>query len=854
MPINTLLGINFAFSSRGLLECPEDYYQVEFSSTCAKVCPPDAPLNFRNLCQTFCPYGYEYSQDSRDTTTCSNWTELSEFNSSNRCQVNSCPSVKPLCYGKKCLSDCPNGTITEEGNCSFNCSNDSRFILDDSCVSICPTEKPYDEYGHCVSACSPEYFMYKRKCMKSCPRQTHHYNNTCVETCPTEASKSLQAWNITFCVTSCPSFTSVNESQCEVECPIGKDYLWNNSCVNKCPELSPLVYVLTRRVPPYKIPICTPKCPPEFYLQGNHCVPNCTFSQYHMNFTCVSECSLSHPYFTGTVPPFQCVRDCEIDQMRYENHCVNKCPTDQFIFNKTCVDDCPVTHNYKVNQTCLSRCPPSMVLYNGSCLLTCPADAVYLYEGQCHSECPVTHPSHHHAENGVVVCQPTSHCPKGEFSWNNNCFYQCPDYTVFINSTCLTQCPLSHQFKYRSDNHRSLLSFECVAECPENTFMKEEYCYDHCDSSLVGFSGNHTCLERCPDSDHWRSVTKTITNQLAFTCASNCSSPRLIYEDQCLLTCPNSKPFTVNQTCSEKCPNNASLILPFENGMKCLKTCPDTHIQDDDTCVLKCSPGKVIIDNTCVDVKFCVNEYQFIEYSQHGTICRKRCLDNQFVDNIRCVTSCPQFSVGKYCVAKCPSFQKFTRVHNSTDEHAAKICYEECPRKTYANGTKCIDIDCPMKYLGDTRKCVSACTVSHPYLQDIDMCVNKCSNGYVITTDNRCIQQQQCLEEAGFFVYGGQCINSCPAGTYANYFNNSCILSSVVYLMILASVICTILVTAGAVWLYYYRKKKYCKNCFSKTQEHCVGDTPLLTEDVLSEGYALTDLANDPPSKTDVVS
>ncbi|XP_021344899.1 proprotein convertase subtilisin/kexin type 5-like, partial [Mizuhopecten yessoensis] len=805
---------DLTLSDEGSSECPGVYNQIEFSSNCTVSCPRAAPLQFQQLCLAFCPYGYQYNSPD----TCSNATGLIDDKSSNHCQVVTCPSDKPLCYDTQCLSVCPNGTLPDEGNCMHDCSDTSPLVLNDSCVSSCPADSPYNEYGHCVSACSTRYFLHGQTCFRTCPQHTHQYLSTCVDVCPPEAPKSLGVWNISLCVTSCPEFTSTNGSKCEIQCPNGQDYLWNGSCVRECPVIAPYVYVLTRRLPPYVIPICTPVCPDHYYIEANHCVPTCSPARYLMNSTCEASCPETHPYFTGKSPPFTCVQSCNRKQILNIDHCVKSCPIGRLIFNRTCVDDCPVTHIYKVNQTCLSRCPSPMVVYNGSCQSSCPSIARYSYNGQCISVCPNSHPSFRRTQSGNVVCQTTAICPEGEFTWNNQCFYQCPDNTVFINSTCLRKCPLSHKLKYRSDKHRSVLAMECVAECAENTFMKEDFCFDHCDPPLVGFPDNNTCLERCPDSHKWRSVTTTNSKQLAFTCVANCSAPRLVDNDKCHFTCPDSKPFAVNQTCLKSCPNDSSLRTPFGNGMTCSKTCPETYIQENDTCVLKCSHGKVIINKVCVDVTNCANEYQFIEYSPHGTICRKRCLDNQFVDNIQCVTSCPSFSVGQLCVETCPSDQKFTRgEHNSSDGHADRKCYEECPSKTYANGTKCMAIDCPMKYLADSRTCVSSCTISHPYLEELFKCVNKCSDGYIIM-GRTCIRESFCLKDKGFFVYDKQCVNSCPTGTFVNYIRDGCILSSIVYLLIVTGVICTVLLTSGAVWFYYSKKRKNCKTCFSMMQ------------------------------------
>ncbi|XP_033728830.1 balbiani ring protein 3-like isoform X2 [Pecten maximus] len=832
---------------QGLSGCPLHLYQIMFEPVCVKNCPPDVPLTFHNLCLPFCPYGYQYNNNN----TCR--TEYPEVNSSDLCHVTACPIDTPLCYNKQCMSKCPNGTFSDDGNCFHNCSNTNPYVSQHSCVSSCPHDQPYDEDGYCVSACASDYFLYDRKCLKSCPEETFQHNFTCVDECPTEAPKSITVWNVTLCITTCPRFTTVSGNHCELACLNGREYLWNGSCVSKCPGAAPYTYDLSGSIPPYKLTICTERCPTYSYLQGNQCAPNCTFTTYQINSTCVSECPETHQYLVGKWPPFQCVTVCRPPQIPDINHCVDVCPADRYVFNHTCMEGCPESHSFKVNQTCFSQCPAPMVVYDGTCQLACPDDSMYVNNGQC--ECPASRPFHHQTRTGHVECQTTAVCPEGTFSWNNKCLYQCPDntYTYVGNATCLEECPFSHQFKYRSDYGRSLLAYECVSECPENTFMKDEFCYDFCDAPYVGFLGNYTCMEKCPDSHKWRSATTTITNQLVFTCAANCSAPRLIDDDQCLLGCPASKPFAVNQTCLKQCPDNLSLITPLDSGRTCSETCPDEHIQDNDTCVLRCSPGKVIIDSVCVDVKYCVNEYQYIEYSQHGTICRKRCLENQFINNIRCVTSCPLFSAGQYCVDKCPSFQRFTREKNVSDVHADKKCYEECPRKTYTNGTKCIDIDCPIKYLADSRECVPACTTSHPYLQEEVMCVGRCPDGYVIDTDNSCIKERHCLRERGRFVYDEHCVSSCPPGTFVNYINNSCILTSVVYLLVVAAVLGTISATAGLVWFYYHRKRKNCKTCFSKMQERCNGDTPLLTEDTLSEGYAMADMVNDPPSLTSVV-
>ncbi|XP_069107230.1 proprotein convertase subtilisin/kexin type 5-like [Argopecten irradians] len=815
---------------RGISDCPSPLLQVMFKPTCLENCPADIPFEFMSMCLTFCPYGYT---EHDNNITCR--AEKSDLNF-DLCGTTVCSKETPLCYSTQCMSECPNGTFPKGRKCLQSCADALPFVLNDSCVSKCPDDKPYDENGYCVSACTSSYFLYNRKCLSSCPDQTFVYRSTCVENCPPEAEKSVSVWNKTICVSDCPSYTVFNGSQCELICPIGQDYLWNGSCVSDCPEIFPYTHNVTRSFSPYQIAVCTDSCPSSTYLEENHCESNCPYILYESNIKCVSSCPDKLPFTTGESPPFVCVSE--------------QCPSDNYIFNNTCVKVCPASHPFKENRVCLPKCRSRMVGYEGTCLFSCPDVEMDVNNGQC--ECPNSRPFLHQISATRVECRVAAVCPKGEFTWHNNCFYQCPDYTFFFNFTCLDKCPSSHPFKYRSDRHGALLAYECVSNCPENTFTNGDFCYDHCVNPFVGFRGNYTCLEKCPESDRWLSATTTIANQLAFVCSENCSAPRLMNSDQCLLSCPDDKPFVVNQTCVKQCPVTLNLKTTHAHGIVCSKVCPENYIQDSDTCMLRCSAGKVIIDDLCVDVKYCVHEYQYIEYSKHGTICRKRCLDNQFVDNIRCVTSCPLFALGQYCVNECPSYQKFTREQNSSTVNPDKQCYEDCPSKTYANGTKCIAIDCPQKYVSDSRNCVSVCPKSHPYVKHQYVCVSTCEDDYVIADDNTCIEEKHCHQETGYFVYSRRCVNACPPGTFVNYVNNGCILSSVVYLLIVVGVLGIISMTAALVWFYYYRQRKNCQTCFTKMQERCSGDTPLLREDVLSDGYAMTDMVTDSPGKTDV--
>lgn len=805
------------------LECPLEKYQIEFSSNCTDSCPASAPFTFESMCLQFCPYGY------LGNSSCVNSTQI--------CHADAvCPAGSPYCYEYHCLTECPNGTIAKDGHCTQNCSDGSPSV---SCVAHqCPTDRPSNEYGRCVKICSKGYILHDQKCVKACPEDLFQYNESCYNSCPNDASLALNIWSRKLCVNSCPDNTYRNGSTCDIHCPSKDNILWNGTCISGCPKSAPFVRVLTRRIPPYNISVCLPKCPDGSFEEGYKCVSMCNKTNYELNSTCLSECPDTHRYIQGTTPPIKCVERCDIGQLKHGNQCGYKCPSGLYILNETCVDNCPSSYIYKYQETCLKSCPSNLLSFNSSCHESCPSNVTYVFDGHCNTACPISHPNHvATGRNNQSQC--VAVCPREMLKWGDKCLYVCPENTAVFNSTCVNQCPSSHQLKYQNETSWHTQT-HCVDKCPENTYILNNTCFDNCPLPYVSFEYNHTCLENCPESKNSRFRFTSPGKIAYFRCTPNCSIPNYIVGDTCLSECPQSKPFAVGQTCLKSCPADSELITPFGGRFTCSKACPDPYIQENKTCVSRCSASKVIINKSCVDVKYCVNDYQYIEYSPHGTICRTHCLASQFIDVIQCVASCRYYSVGHQCVHICPDTHKYT-LWNGTS-NATKRCMDKCPDNLFTNGSMCVDA-CPFKYVQHDRSCVQDCPRSYPYLLEADVCVDICGYGQVASKEDKCISEKTCIAEVGFFIYDERCIDECPEYMFADFIGHGCIKAVTIYIII----VCIILVAAAlctyaSISLCYYKNGKKCLSYGPKNKNQQSGNIPLLLEEELPDQYSLTDI------------
>ncbi|OWF51327.1 proprotein convertase subtilisin/kexin type 5-like isoform X1 [Mizuhopecten yessoensis] len=920
----------FDYNGSTLAEC-QDHFQLEFSPNCTKVCPPFAPFRFHNLCLGVCPRGLTANSYS---TCSSSYYELPSVERDKvpnlKCKKGMCSSERPFCYDYQCLFRCPANTLNEEFSCVHTCSMSFPLILNDSCVMECPKDKPYNEHGRCVTFCSNRLSKHDGTCVKNCSDNSNIYNNTCFDKCPLVAPFSFHVWNTTFCLKACPAFTVVRGDNCDVGCPRGLDFLWNQTCVQECPETDPFIYVLTERLPSHKIPVCLPTCPDDTFIDGNTCVRKCAPQMYIFNGSCVMSCPNSHPLhayrmkfdpfnfsfvtyathcvescynwnessssyqrmylFNGTCVPYcprghygvnnTCVDECPILYMflhegfclskcpdglfGVNGSCLRKCPSGLFKHNNTCIDHCPASHSLLSDGNCVNLCPRYYDIYNATCVLTCPENAKYKLNGTCYTKCPSTHPysdyyncvkhcSHvfpflynldqtcvqkcpkyfafdRNAQSCVAKC-PSSHqyntsasayrdaynyecvsnCDKTQVTYQYKCMRDCPEGTSRFKTECLTQCPDSDPFTYKKEDQSGSFNYECVRECPGNTFIWRKHCFDQCPEDLTSFWRNRSCLNTCPEKGMYRAQFTTNKKHIAFRCVHKCTDFQYIDEDRCVSSCPSSRPYSFSRICRDKCPNTDRFIENYTG--RCLNRCSDSSVIHNTTCYYRCPESVPFLANKYCR-KSCPESLKFTTQKNEGQVCADHCLDPFIRFNTSCVEKCPAGTIiinntcidGRYC----PTEYKY-----ELTSPQGTVCYKRCPKGTFGDEKKC-SYTCSGKklQLESEHTCVTRCPDTHP-LRDNSTeakCVQSCREGLLEWTENKmCIASEKCDTKQAFYNYNNEkCVRNCPGISFPSFQGKECVLITKDYLI--PVVVLLIIGTGSLLFL--------CIFCCRKSQRH----------------------------------
>lgn len=332
----------------------------------------------------------------------------------------------------------------------------------------------------------------------------------------------------------------------------------------------------------------------------------------------------------------------------------------------------------------------------------------------------------------------------------------CPFGTFALDSnrTCTTTCP-----KYYFTNFTlSVIRYQCVARCPDNTYLNStSHCVNatSCPVDFYGDPVNRVCTNNCPGNSTTQLFADTNPNvklcvyicPAGFyrqnittnrTCVRECLANYFIdYTNLiCVSTCPNGTYAYANGSCLTKCPNS---FYADSNTNMCNSTCNGGKFRDptNNFCVSQCSPGYFgDITGGYVCVKTCGTSTEYGDPVQRLCVVRTSCTapyiyaddysrqcvtqcpesQNTFGDatNNYCNTSCPWSASGYYfkdfstqtCVLNCPS-NPSTFADNST-----KSCVVVCDNTHYSVvSSRTCEPSCPNNFYKDevSRSCVSTC-------------------------------------------------------------------------------------------------------------------------------------------------
>lgn len=524
--------------------CVNSCKVVQFENRCYNTCLPNAKFALNGSCVQTCPLNAskidEQQQDLGSLLVCMEKCPTNKFTFGNHC-VYSCPQSKSLPLNGICTACHEIGKFDDGSICvdkcrhlhyEFRCVDHCPYkfkIYNKSCVRNCPIVAPlvgtiFDNYTRmneqgCVRNCKEGEFIEENKCVSWCFRRQFIYNNTCVEKCPADASFISDKY-INYYVTNKECLKHCKDTQyllnftCFEKCPKGF-YGHKNQCIEKCPEDSP--YINHGHT-------CVEYC--QTLRRGINCLDTCPQGTYEFNNTCVHNCPSSKPYnykskCVDICPNFMikkiCYEQCPYGLVGYQRKCLLHCPTEaKYRYKWECFIQCPNNTILNLQKyACFDSCPNGKIKYQQLCYDQCPLQAPYYVKGECVEFC----------DGYLKGSKCLEHCPHGDVVFEKKCLLKCPREASFLDKNmCVSFCP--HFY----DNN-----FNCIKECPKNTFPHGKHCTTDCPQYLpftnVFYNGNRECVERC---DTYELATENYECISSYTCSG------VIYDDTwCFQTCPS---------------------------------------------------------------------------------------------------------------------------------------------------------------------------------------------------------------------------------------------------------------------------------------------------------------------------
>eukprot|EP00043_Microstomoeca_roanoka_P019769 m.229555 g.229555 ORF g.229555 m.229555 type:complete len:2216 (-) comp17054_c0_seq1:44-6691(-) len=666
--------------------------------------------------------------------------------------VGGCRAVS---YNGKCVASCPSHTYRDGSTClpchpncqsSQGCTGPARdqcsqcrpeaVSFETECLSGCPQGYFADQdriCQPCDSACRTCFGPTADQCFR-CTR--YRYGDQCVDDCPSSTTYPV-AVDGDQTSTSQP-FTDFDSSgvdntfatarpprdnetlvaaafeclECHEQCaPVGCVGPSASQC-NRCANVQ------------YR-GICMQTCPPDTYRDGQVC----------------RDCSLECENGCYGPGPSDCV-SCR--DLLLERTCVSNCPTDHLQVNNTCLP----CHSY-----CSTETPGCKGLTASDCI-ACASNRVRIVEtGECVVSCPR---NLYATQDGE--CQPC----------HEECLGGC---TGPLASLC-TACK---NFE---------LDGECVPECPSGFFSTSSGICQACDPLCAKeCSGSGPGLCRKADD----ATSECLVAKRNGVCVSGCDPLTEYMEEGECKACSSSCAF---EGCTGPTNRDCTACRAVILDGSCVDQCPLTHYQDATGICRRCNSECTSYNGTrfcsgpgadactsCMHVKrdrTCLGECRTTEVAVAGICrsCHAQCSGTGCygIEATQCF-ACRNFNYNGVCVAQCNADSTYT----STIDQTCRACHSECSTRAGSGG-------CP------SGTGPSDCVVCS-HVRDNGVCVGSCPTGfYADATDTAtalggvckachptCNPLQGCVggradqcNACANFIYQGQCVNTCPAFTYAD--------------------------------------------------------------------------------------
>jgi len=170
--LDSIVGKGFQLDWMGY-DCPTDRPNLSQAGTCVEMCPE---YNDQGTCVTTCPTGRVIIEKTC-VTTCpdqgacmTNCIPDTQLLDQTTC-VATCPTERPFNDRGTCLADCPTARPDDNDDMLCDCPSETPLIdqgflglnslrpcLEDcpfTCVTTCPSDRPFTDQGTCVATCPP---------------------------------------------------------------------------------------------------------------------------------------------------------------------------------------------------------------------------------------------------------------------------------------------------------------------------------------------------------------------------------------------------------------------------------------------------------------------------------------------------------------------------------------------------------------------------------------------------------------------------------------------------------------------------------------------------------------------------
>ena len=773
--------------------CEDNYFLHE--GKCHSNCPVGYYHDYKNkICSKCNVKNCAYCNVNTDTCSlCQNGLLLLN----NNC-VNSCP----IGYRIKDNYICEKCNVENCDNCDSNidvcskCTNKFYKLSDTKCSPTCPPSTfPVSGSQFCYVcdikcsacidsnrclACKDGYFL------KHSNKDNTSLNfsiGNCVENCGIGYTANSYTRRCEKCNDNC-SFCNidVNGNKKCLACESGY-YLFENTCINKCPE-GYFNSELNRKCEPCN-PICKTcsnensclSCSNEMVLHESTCIDDCPNTFVKINNKCVkcqtsSLCNKCNPNDLS-----KCI-DCGTGIV-YDGRCITGCPAAYTTMNKSCFN-CPEHCSFcETPGICSSCLCPYALLPNGQCSENCPSGFVkintalksksssslvvnnsynsfYNYNSNYNLVCERC------SDDNCAICSVSKQCKKCNNGYNLKMIeYNSPNYYNSYNSVDIF------------NNNLSNFQFTCVVDCGEGSYAKDGNCVnckvsncDKCSNSYnctICSSGyslfNNICVKNCPENyfsvsmnNNNPNTSKVCSKCIDYNC-QNCSSQNpnicfdckndlILYNNKCYNDCPegltkiNNKCIPCNSNClrcslSDNSNINCNLCqsgyyLKNINGRdECVKDCGSGFSNSDNGNCIPCSDPNC---NDCKDNHLACNKCEVGFFCLHKNTCVVTCPEGYY-DNV----------LSALC-DKCNNCPKCQPLYVDNKSYCTE-CYDNFYLDYNGN---CVT-DCPDNQVKVGNECKNCA----------DKNCKECSNTDVC---------DECMD--GFKLYEGKCYSKCPSSTY----------------------------------------------------------------------------------------